>query len=276
MSSLFDTPGPPRPYVHIPANPHPRGRDFVVGDIHGQYQALMEELLAVEFDCRVDRLFSVGDLVDRGPQNMECLRLLRQPWFFAVLGNHEAMLLTAYGLRPSCYHGPRDSAHNGGAWVYDLNRQEQAELGTLLQLLNALPLVLSVDHSAGAFNVAHAQLLHPGERQGRGDAARDEAGATWRTEAHFTWARSLAVAGRKGAKATQLELAPGERLLVSKKPWERGLRLSYVGHNVLDAPLLHRSHLHIDRGATYIPSDADSRILVLEHGHVMRQLARLG
>jgi serine/threonine protein phosphatase 1 len=66
-----------------------RGRDFVVGDIHGWLEPLQAELDAVCFDPAVDRLFSVGDLIDRGPDSEQCLLLTREPWFFAVRGNHE-------------------------------------------------------------------------------------------------------------------------------------------------------------------------------------------
>jgi len=43
------------------------GRDFVVGDIHGMFGHLRMLLKQVSFDAEVDRLFSVGDLVDRCP-----------------------------------------------------------------------------------------------------------------------------------------------------------------------------------------------------------------
>ena len=44
-----------------------RGRDFVVGDVHGHFDTLERLLEAVDFDASADRLFSVGDLVNRGP-----------------------------------------------------------------------------------------------------------------------------------------------------------------------------------------------------------------
>ena len=43
-----------------------KGRDFVVGDIHGELEMLKSELVKVGFDHSKDRLFSVGDMVDRG------------------------------------------------------------------------------------------------------------------------------------------------------------------------------------------------------------------
>ena len=65
---------------HVAANQ--RGRDFVVGDIHGWYGPLMAELEAVCFDPARDRLFSVGDLINRGPDSERCLLLTQEPWFF--------------------------------------------------------------------------------------------------------------------------------------------------------------------------------------------------
>ena len=65
------------------------GRDFVVSDIHGCYDTLMVELAQIDFDQHKDRLFSVGDLVDRGPDSLKCLKLIEEPWFHPVIGNHE-------------------------------------------------------------------------------------------------------------------------------------------------------------------------------------------
>src|SRR3546814_14755908 len=76
---------------HLAANKV--GSDFIVGDLHGCLDLLQVELDRVGFDRAKDRLFSVGDLIDRGPDSMGCLRLLREPWFFAARGNHEDMLL---------------------------------------------------------------------------------------------------------------------------------------------------------------------------------------
>ncbi|WP_183132684.1 metallophosphoesterase, partial [Pseudomonas amygdali] len=44
------------------------GRDFAVGDIHGHFTRLQVALDVAGFNPAVDRLFSVGDLVDRGPE----------------------------------------------------------------------------------------------------------------------------------------------------------------------------------------------------------------
>ena len=48
------------------------GRDFLCADIHGKFDPLLNALSYVEFN-KDDRLFLLGDLCDRGKQNLETL-----------------------------------------------------------------------------------------------------------------------------------------------------------------------------------------------------------
>ncbi|MCO6561391.1 MAG: metallophosphoesterase, partial [Gilliamella sp.] len=66
---------------------------FVVGDLHGCYDLLMSKLSDAGFDFKHDLLIAVGDLIDRGTQNLECLRLINENWFKTVRGNHEQMAI---------------------------------------------------------------------------------------------------------------------------------------------------------------------------------------
>ena len=68
---------------------------YVVGDIQGCFEPFLALLQKVRFNPDKDRLWSVGDLVNRGPENLETLR-----WFHAhrdnvtlVLGNHDLHLM---------------------------------------------------------------------------------------------------------------------------------------------------------------------------------------
>jgi Calcineurin-like phosphoesterase len=76
--------------------PNTVGRDFVIGDLHGSYTAFENLLEKLYFDETKDRMFSVGDLCDRGPNSLACLGLLHEPWFHAVLSNHEQMMLEKF------------------------------------------------------------------------------------------------------------------------------------------------------------------------------------
>jgi bis(5'-nucleosyl)-tetraphosphatase (symmetrical) len=68
---------------------------YVVGDIQGCFDELMLALHNVGFDAGRDHLWSVGDLVNRGPKSLEVLRFFRDLGDRAVcvLGNHDLHLL---------------------------------------------------------------------------------------------------------------------------------------------------------------------------------------
>lgn len=102
------------PILNISANT--QGRDFVVGDIHGWLEPLNAELEAVCFDQSVDRLFSVGDLIDRGPDSLKCLKLVEEPWFFAVRGNHEQILFN-WLADPESINTADWMKYGGKAWL---------------------------------------------------------------------------------------------------------------------------------------------------------------
>ncbi len=71
---------------------------WVIGDIHGCWDALERLLAAIAFDPGRDRLVLVGDLVNRGPQSLAVLRWAYQhrDSVRAVLGNHDLHLLARW------------------------------------------------------------------------------------------------------------------------------------------------------------------------------------
>jgi len=69
-------------------------KTFVIGDIHGAYQALLQCLKLSQFDRSRDRLICLGDVCDRNSHVKECIdELLSIPNCVFILGNHDAWAL---------------------------------------------------------------------------------------------------------------------------------------------------------------------------------------
>lgn len=81
---------------------------WVIGDIHGCFDSLKRLWRRLRFDWEEDRLWLVGDLVNRGPKSLQVLRWARRrskrlgDRMVVVLGNHDLHLLALdRGINPA-------------------------------------------------------------------------------------------------------------------------------------------------------------------------------
>ena len=128
------------------------GRDFVVGDLHGMYAVLERALAALEFDPGRDRLFSVGDLIDRGEASELTAAWLAKEWFHPCRGNHDQLCIDAED-DGKMFRNWTDG--NGGEWWFDFDEVRRAELRTALR---KLPYVLEVETAEGMVGIVHADV----------------------------------------------------------------------------------------------------------------------
>jgi serine/threonine protein phosphatase 1 len=255
----------PPSLVHaLPSNP--AGRDFVVGDLHGCFDLLDRLLDHVRFDPACDRLFSVGDLIDRGPDSLRSLEFLDAPWFYAVKGNHEDLLLEFF--EPYRASGRMDYWDeivtsdlwlNGGEWVeacyLPVAQRMTSEFDRLLNRVSELPLIWVVGKGPERFHVLHAELVRAEYRK------RDQ--KVWLDADIDRWQ-----AGEAIDDATRERLIWGRTLMMTlvgpgTPPVHRGLSTTYCGHTIVEGVRSYLSHVCLDTGAYRSGSDIGSTSLGL-------------
>ncbi|MBL8486674.1 MAG: symmetrical bis(5'-nucleosyl)-tetraphosphatase [Rhodocyclaceae bacterium] len=119
---------------------------YAIGDLQGCFEPLLRLLDYISFDRGRDRLWFVGDLVNRGPRSLEVLRFARDLGDAAVvvLGNHDLHL-----VMQSEGHGRANREDTLGQVLAAPDRD------ALLDWLRRRPLF----HVEGGFALVHAGLL---------------------------------------------------------------------------------------------------------------------
>lgn len=218
-----------------------KGRDLVVGDLHGHRVLFERELERLGFDPKMDRVFSVGDLVNRGPDSLGTLSLIEEPWFHPVLGNHELMMLNFLGYYSSRVHCRRSYPAGGGEWIGDAIAKHPKRVRRLADRVASLSLAIHVDADV-AFNVMHGDLALFGSRQ---------------TSLFDQKVLCVHEADRSTSSRINFQEAVGSTLFsltfadlpacVSETPFG-DLHLTYVGHTPVREVVVHNSYIYIDQG----------------------------
>ena len=239
------------PIQKLPSNQ--LGKDYIVGDLHGCFSLLERLMKEVNFNKTHDRLFSVGDLIDRGPESLRCLQLLAEPWFYAVKGNHEDMFLELFMpyLLNNKLPSPNDFYYsglmdNGGEWVKDyINEAQQAmsiEFDKALELVVKMPLIYIVGEDEQRFHVIHAELSKPKTHEADNvvfvDADIDQffinQALSFDIEDRLYWSRSL------------MKSSVADFCYPSVK---KGLSTTFCGHTIAKIIRQKLSHVCLDTGA---------------------------
>lgn len=214
------------------------GRDFCVGDLHGQFAWLEKAMENLAFDPARDRLLSVGDLIDRGPESHRALEFLAQPWFFSVRGNHEAIFLENSNLRGA------DLAwlvQAGAEWWLSLDEKAREEL---YQAFAMLPFTMGVDTQNGRIGVVHADI--PADYDWDGFVA--DLPKNKYLQEYALWSRHRINQFQNGQFPPPVD----------------GLKLLVVGHTPVETVSCVANVCFLDTGAAYAPEYPTAALSLLQ------------
>lgn len=141
--------------LSLPSNT--RGRDFVTGDVHGAIDLVYRALDKARIDPSCDRLFIPGDYIDRGPQSHRCVDLLREPFVFGTMGNHERDLIDFYdqGLSDEVMAFVAKRNINGMRWIAQTTPEVLADV---VSVIRKLPIAMEVETERGLVGFVHAEV----------------------------------------------------------------------------------------------------------------------
>lgn len=202
-----------------------RGRDFIVGDIHGCYEDLMRSLENQNFDPVDDRVISVGDLIDRGPASHSCLSLTKEQWFYTVWGNHEAMMLDALSSHPGS-DAFRLWMQNGGEWALEFDLDDLKL--QITDMARTTPLAIQMPLRNLSIGVVHAAVPRNKWSSWKSRLSDEEIQLS-------VWSRSTILNARYGIETPPVE----------------GIDYVIFGHTPLRFPTRIANRFFIDTGSGY-------------------------
>ena len=150
---------------------------YVIGDIHGQFDALQYLLHDIKYDKNDDILIFVGDYTDWGPKSIDTVKYImnleKQGHVIALLGNHDLMARNII-CKPAYAINKRDWSdwvNNGGLETFNqfksLPKNEQEQI---IEWYNNRPIHYETTVSGKQYYISHAWIL----RTFDGDIALDK------------------------------------------------------------------------------------------------------
>lgn len=145
--------------LRLPRNT--QGLDLAIGDIHGCFTPAYKGLTKAKFNAaQGDRLISVGDLVDRGPESPESYGFIHREAVFVHRGNHEDAILALLGSDKSYHKFTPEQLENlrnapSMAWHKELNEREREQI---IEAFEALPLMIEVETDIGLVGFVHGNV----------------------------------------------------------------------------------------------------------------------
>ena len=210
------------------------GRDLVVGDVHGEFETLEAMLASLGFRPGRDRLFALGDLVDRGPRSADALAWMETKHIgLSVRGNHEQMLLD----RIEAAEIDIDARMPWMTHPWFARDVERASWAQWKAMIRGMPFAATVGTRAGAVGLVHAS---PTDRHWEAMLAKLAVG-----DSDTIWTALASTArARNDARRAEQEAVPLGGCI-------EGVRAVLTGHTIVDEVIATGNVWHIDTGAGF-------------------------
>lgn len=214
------------PQKHSQFSYNLEGRDFIIGDLHGQINYLNKAFDIINFDKTKDRIFSVGDLIDRGSSSKEIIDLVNEDWIHPVYGNHEQLLIQCFDndiLQKQKWF-PR-----GGAWWENLMDKEKFEVKT--KIIQNYSLSIELETKNGIISIVHADI-----------------------PANLDWPD---IRSNHSLSEKEVHTLLWSRDTIRKKSdrFIKGTNFLFMGHTPVKSPLILGNCIYIDTGSGYPASN---------------------
>lgn len=235
---------------------------FFVGDIHGCNDMLEDALKLAGYNAKRDYVVCVGDLIDRGTQNLQILaKFLYNLRFRSVRGNHDQFMIGG---------DYANWMYNGGMWAMnDLDTDTIMGLGE--DMAKKLPVFMTVLHRGNTYGVVHGGIPFKYKENGNevhthnwqdtiafiADAENDPDDDPSFYIEPFLWDRDVIQEigfnlYRQGATDPYFQrYASFKKQLVMEVPPVKGVDFVFHGHTGVPHPILYGNRVYLDTGGVF-------------------------
>ncbi len=210
-------------------------RHLIVGDLHGRYDEFMQLLEIANYDPTKDVIYSVGDIIDRGPKSVECMEFFQRERCYAIKGNHELMMMESEWFATWL--------NNGGMECMDSLEKHNYTTETFINLFRNFPWVIDVGENdeKHAFRLVHAEMPPEWPESYFQRTLNEALNSDDTSFARLLWSRKLITAARKNVD----NLQPANTGIEFHSERYRAV---FTGHSYAEKAFTCGDHWFIDTG----------------------------
>lgn len=162
---------------------------YVASDIHGQYERYLNLIKILQDE---DKLYVLGDVIDRGPDGLKILQdLMKRKNVELLMGNHELMMLQSLNvffdgknLERSTDFAIWTQVRNGGMETYNKLKVEHLdEIKRIYDYLQSLYLIRRITVNKVQFHLSHSFTIEEikGDLKYEGTSKEDVVEIVWKS-----------------------------------------------------------------------------------------------